>query len=70
MKQKGYKFLFLFFLVSFSILITETPGIFAQEIMPERELTIKMKGNLDEINRYCEAVGSLANQFEIETEFI
>ena len=37
--------------------------------MPERTLTIKMKGDLKEINSYCSAVGELANDFDIEVEF-
>ncbi len=37
--------------------------------MVERTLTIKMKGELEEINCFCEAVGSLSNSFDIEVEF-
>ena len=37
--------------------------------MPERTLVVKMKGKLDEINRFCEAVGELSNDFELEVDF-
>jgi len=35
----------------------------------ERSLTIKMKGRLQEINNYCEAVGELSNRYDLEVEF-
>ena len=37
--------------------------------MPEKTLVIKMKGDLKEINRFCERVGEISNQYDIEVEF-
>ena len=37
--------------------------------LTEKTLTITMKGNIDEINNYCEAIGDLANRFDLEVEF-
>ena len=37
--------------------------------MPEKTLTIKMKGSLKEINAYCAEVGEISNKYDIEVEF-
>jgi len=37
--------------------------------MAERKLLVKMKGKLAEINRFCEAIGKLSNDFDLEVEF-
>jgi len=34
-----------------------------------KTLTVTMKGNIDEINNYCEAIGELSNKFGLEVEF-
>jgi len=34
-----------------------------------KTLTVTMKGNIDEINNYCEAIGELSNKFDLEVEF-
>jgi len=34
----------------------------------ERTLTLKMRGKLRNINSYCEAIGEIANDYEIELE--
>ncbi len=34
-----------------------------------KTLTVTMKGDIDEINNYCEAIGELANRFDLEIEF-
>jgi hypothetical protein len=35
----------------------------------EKTLTLKMRGKLEEINKFCEAIGELSNRYDIEIEF-
>jgi len=37
--------------------------------MAEKTLVIKMKGDLKEINRFCERVGEISNEYKLEVEF-
>jgi len=36
--------------------------------MPERTLTIKMKGKLKDINSFCAAIGELSNEYDVKIE--
>jgi len=35
----------------------------------KRKLIIEMEGDLNEINRFCEEVGQVSNNYDIEVEF-
>lgn len=35
----------------------------------KRTLHVKMKGEIAEINKFCEAIGELSNKFDLEVEF-
>ena len=37
--------------------------------IPEKTLVIKMKGSLKEINSFCERVGEVSNEYDLEVEF-
>ena len=36
--------------------------------MAKRELTLIVKGKLKEINNFCEAIGELSNNFNLEVD--
>lgn len=37
--------------------------------MAERTLVVKMKGDLKEINNFCEEIGEVSNKYDMEVEF-
>jgi len=37
--------------------------------MVERQLIIRLKGKLKEINNFCAEVGEISNKYDIEVEF-
>jgi len=36
--------------------------------MVERTITLKLKGRLKDINAFCEAIGSLSNDYNVDIE--
>ena len=37
--------------------------------IPEKTLVIKMKGDLKEINRFCQRIGEVSNEYDLEVKF-